>query len=228
MRKRNPLRPRKEPQQERSRQMREDILAASVRVLRKEGALRFTTPRVAAAAGISVGSLYQYFPNKHALLFAQHLRIMESSWADVQRILDKCGDGKRASPRGKLRQVARLFFLTESQDAASMGALLPEIESRFAEQPEYRALIDQAHQRLTRFVRESALRPISAQRARFGAQLLITVLESVGKSVAALRLPQAEVARWARATADMLADHLELASARRAPAARRAVSSASP
>jgi AcrR family transcriptional regulator len=40
-----------------------------LRVLTKEGAPRFTTARVAAQAGVSVGSLYQYFPNKAAILF---------------------------------------------------------------------------------------------------------------------------------------------------------------
>ena len=66
---------RKEPKQaSRSRQMRDDILTASIRVLRKGRFPRFTTWRVAEAAGISVGSLYQYFPNKHALVFAIHSR----------------------------------------------------------------------------------------------------------------------------------------------------------
>ena len=45
------------------------ILEAAIQVLHKEGAARFTMARVAAKAGVSVGSLYQYFPNKAALLF---------------------------------------------------------------------------------------------------------------------------------------------------------------
>ncbi|WP_174513599.1 TetR family transcriptional regulator [Methylocella tundrae] len=97
---------RKEPKQGRSRQMRDDILTASIRVLRKEGPLRFTTWRVAEAAGISVGSLYQYFPNKHALVFAIHSRTVELAWIEVQRILDH----DRWVAREKIRRVAQLFF----------------------------------------------------------------------------------------------------------------------
>jgi AcrR family transcriptional regulator len=43
-----------------------DVLYAAVQVLAKEGAQRFTMARVAAKAGVSVGSLYQYFPNTYA------------------------------------------------------------------------------------------------------------------------------------------------------------------
>jgi AcrR family transcriptional regulator len=57
---------RKLPAQARSKQTVADILRGAIRVLERDGPLRFTTIRVAEAAGISVGSLYQYFPNKHS------------------------------------------------------------------------------------------------------------------------------------------------------------------
>jgi AcrR family transcriptional regulator len=60
---------RKQPKQERSRQLVAEILAAAGRVLAREGARRFTAARVADEAFVSVGSLYQYFPNKEAILF---------------------------------------------------------------------------------------------------------------------------------------------------------------
>ena len=60
--------PRKMPAQDRSRAMVELILEAAARVLVKDGYEAFTTNRVAERAGVSVGSLYQYFPNKGALL----------------------------------------------------------------------------------------------------------------------------------------------------------------
>jgi AcrR family transcriptional regulator len=70
------LQPRKTPQQERSNASVEAILQATVQVLLKDGSLKLTTTRVAQRAGVSVGTLYQYFPNKSALLQAllkQHL-----------------------------------------------------------------------------------------------------------------------------------------------------------
>jgi AcrR family transcriptional regulator len=64
------LEPRKSPVQARSTASVEAILEATIQVLLKVGKERLTTTRVAARAGVSVGTLYQYFPNKSALLQA--------------------------------------------------------------------------------------------------------------------------------------------------------------
>jgi AcrR family transcriptional regulator len=64
------LTPRKSPRQQRSRATVDAILAATARVLVEAGYEHATTNRVAQAAGVSVGSLYQYFPNKEALVLA--------------------------------------------------------------------------------------------------------------------------------------------------------------
>src|SRR3954470_13240534 len=58
---------RKKPQQERSIAMVATLLEAATRVFVKEGYAKATTNRIAAAAGVSVGSLYQYFPSKDAI-----------------------------------------------------------------------------------------------------------------------------------------------------------------
>ena len=65
---RSRLAQRREPRQARSRATRERILDAAARVLAEHGYARGTTNRIAEAAGLSVGSLYQYFPNKDAVL----------------------------------------------------------------------------------------------------------------------------------------------------------------
>ena len=68
--------PRKTPQQERSIASVQAILQATVQVLLMVGRVKLTTTSVAQRAGVSVGTLYQYFPNKSALLQAllkQHL-----------------------------------------------------------------------------------------------------------------------------------------------------------
>jgi AcrR family transcriptional regulator len=74
-----PTTPRKSASQKRSQAMVEALLDATARVLTKEGYDRASTNRIAATAGVSVGSLYQYFPNKEALvaaLVARHNREM--------------------------------------------------------------------------------------------------------------------------------------------------------
>jgi AcrR family transcriptional regulator len=70
------LKPRKTPRQARAEATVDAILEATIQVLLSAGAGRLTTTRVAARAGVSVGTMYQYFPHKEALLYAvlkQHL-----------------------------------------------------------------------------------------------------------------------------------------------------------
>ncbi|WP_310481815.1 TetR/AcrR family transcriptional regulator [Chamaesiphon sp. VAR_48_metabat_403] len=74
-----PTTPRKLPKQDRSRVTVEAILEATTRILVEEGYDKANTNRIAERAGISIGSLYQYFPNKESLMTAlmeQHAREM--------------------------------------------------------------------------------------------------------------------------------------------------------
>lgn len=64
------LKPRKSPRQKRSEQMVADMLEAAAQVLERHGLDGFTTNAVAQRAGVGIGSLYQYFPSKAALIAA--------------------------------------------------------------------------------------------------------------------------------------------------------------
>ncbi len=68
---------RREPRQRRARQTVEAVLDAVVRIVKREGIQAVTTNRVAEIAGVSIGSVYQYFPNKRALFVALHRRHIE-------------------------------------------------------------------------------------------------------------------------------------------------------
>lgn len=68
---------RRAPRQERSRQTVEAVLQAVERVLQREGADALTTNRIADAAGVSIGSVYQYFPDKRSIFTALHQRHAE-------------------------------------------------------------------------------------------------------------------------------------------------------
>ena len=79
------LEPRKLPTQRRSRETVQALLEATARVLKESGYAGATTNRIAEVAGVSIGSLYQYFPGKEALVFAltrdhaeEQLRLLSS------------------------------------------------------------------------------------------------------------------------------------------------------
>jgi len=78
------LKPRKKPVQERSGQTVDAIFEATIQVLLKDGVKNLTTTRVAERAGVSVGTFYQYYPNKEALFFAILERHLEFIGTSVQ------------------------------------------------------------------------------------------------------------------------------------------------
>ena len=83
---------RKAPKQARSREIVEVILEAAARVFVRHGYARATTNRIAEAAGISVGSLYQYFPSKDAIAVEILRRYRETLLALVRKHLDGVGE----------------------------------------------------------------------------------------------------------------------------------------
>jgi len=80
------LKPRKTPIQARSNASVDAILQATLQVLTSVGKERLTTTRVAARAGVSVGTLYQYFPNKSALLQAALRRHMDQVRSAIETV----------------------------------------------------------------------------------------------------------------------------------------------
>jgi AcrR family transcriptional regulator len=84
--------PRKRPRQDRAKATVEAILDATAHVLVKQGYERTTTNRIAERAGVSVGSLYQYFPNKQALVAALIDRHCEEIMVIVQAKLVEVAD----------------------------------------------------------------------------------------------------------------------------------------
>ena len=86
------LSPRKAPRQSRSQATVTAILDATARILVERGAAAASTNAVAELAGVSVGSLYQYFPNRDALVSAVQVRHGEQMMAVIQRAMTKAMD----------------------------------------------------------------------------------------------------------------------------------------
>jgi AcrR family transcriptional regulator len=194
--------PRKAPVQERSIQLVRDILEAAIRVLARFGAARFTTIRVAEAAGVSVGSLYQYFPNKQAILY----RLQTDEWEQTGATIDALLGDATQPPAARLRGTIRAFFRSECAEAPLRLALDAATPS-YHEAPESRAARRRSRRIVGAFVAAAAPRANARQRA-FAADLLFTTITAVGKQVSERRPSDAEVERWADAIADMLTTYL--------------------
>jgi len=79
--------PRRVPQQPRARETVNAVLEAVARILRRDGIAAVTTNRIAEVAGVSIGSVYQYFPDKRAIYAAMHERHAEDIGRVVERAL---------------------------------------------------------------------------------------------------------------------------------------------
>jgi AcrR family transcriptional regulator len=87
---------RKQPRQQRSRETVRAILEAAARVFEEQGASAATTDAIAARAGVSVGSLYQYFPSKDALLATLSACHLLAARAELEPALARLDAGEPA------------------------------------------------------------------------------------------------------------------------------------
>lgn len=114
------LEPRKSPVQARSAASVDAILEATIQVLLSAGKERLTTTRVAARAGVSVGTLYQYFPNKSALLQAALKRHLDEVIEAVERV---CREQKGQTLQRMATVLITTFLNAKMRDAKTSVAL---------------------------------------------------------------------------------------------------------
>ena len=87
----NPLR--KTPSQTRAMRTVDTLFEAATRILASEGEAGFTTNRIAERAGFSIGTLYQYFPSKEAIVVALVRRHRDRVLRELDVMLDRCVAG---------------------------------------------------------------------------------------------------------------------------------------
>jgi AcrR family transcriptional regulator len=114
------LEPRKSPVQARSAASVDAILEATVQVLLQVGKEQTTTTRVALRAGVSVGTLYQYFPNKSSLLQAVLRRHMEEVTNAIELV---CKEQRGGTLRQMVTALITAFLEAKMRDAKTSVAL---------------------------------------------------------------------------------------------------------
>src|SRR5471030_562235 len=188
---------RKQPRQARSSELVATILIAATQVLAKEGASRFTTARVAEKAGVSIGSLYQYFPNKAAILF----RLQRDEWQQTTALLRSILDDEQTSPPQRLRILVHAFIHSECEEA-QMRVALNDAAPLYRDAPEA-VEVRAAGQRAFETFMLELLPDVPAERRALACDLILTTLSSVGKDFSGSQRTAAEIAVYADGMADM-------------------------
>ncbi|WP_343228668.1 TetR family transcriptional regulator [Sphingomonas colocasiae] len=179
-----------------------DILQAAVQVLAAEGAARFTTARVAERAGVSVGSIYQYFPNKAAILF----RLQADEWRDTSVMLRTLLEAPGQPPIERLRAAIRAFFRSECEEAA-MRIALADAAPLYRHAPEAHAHRRAGLRTAIAFWRE-ALPDATREQRRRVADIAAIALGSIGKTISERQWPVETIDAYADASADMVAAYI--------------------
>ena len=194
---------RKQPKQARSTELVAAILEAAAQVLAKEGAQRFTTARVAEKAGVSIGSLYQYFPNKAAILF----RLQSDEWQQTTGLLHEILQDQRRAPLDRLRALIHTFIRSECEEAA-MRVALSDAAPLYRDAPEAKEMKASGERAMQSFMRE-VLPKASKARREMAAELVKATMSAVGKEFSERPRTQGEIKAYADAMADMFCAYLK-------------------
>ena len=193
---------RKQPQQARSTELVATILEAAVQVLAREGAQRFTTARVAEKAGVSIGSLYQYFPNKAAILF----RLQSDEWRQTGELLRGILENAEQPPLMRLRTLVHAFIQSECEEA-TMRVALNDAVPLYRDAPEAQEAKASGNRTVQLFMQEVLPAASDAARASAG-DLIKGTLSAVGKHFSETPRTPAEIKTYADAMAEMFCAYL--------------------
>ena len=197
-----PISSRKKPQQNRSADLVATILEAALQVLQREGAQKFTTARVAERAGVSIGSVYQYFPNKAAILF----RLQSDEWRQTGGMLRDILQNAQQEPLDRLRSLVHAFIRSECEEAAIRNALT-DIAPKYNDDPEAQEAWRSWDRTMQMFMEE--LLPAEPEASRsIVEELISTTLSCAGEHVSANDYPVDRIGSYADAMADMFCVYL--------------------
>jgi AcrR family transcriptional regulator len=194
---------RKQPKQVRSTELVAAILDAAVQVLATEDAQRFTTARVARRAGVSIGSLYQYFPNKTSILF----RLQTDEWRRTSELLSDILRETARPAQERLRQAVATFIRSECEEARVRVAL-GDAEPFYRDAPEAQEAKASGALLFQTFMHE--LLPGAAKAERLlTAELIEITMTQVGKKFSEQLRSAREIERFAKAMGDMFCAYIE-------------------
>ena len=117
---------RRNPRQARAQDTVEVIFEATAQILRREGRDALNTNHISGTAGISVGTLYQYFPNKEAILVAMARRELEADHAAVMKAIAEPADAQADRVRLAIRALIARFRRSREVRRIAIETLISE------------------------------------------------------------------------------------------------------
>jgi AcrR family transcriptional regulator len=200
------LAPRKTPVQDRSVETRARILDAAARVFSGHGYAAGTTNRIAAEAGLSVGSLYQYFPNKDSILIELVRRHLDEGFRAVTERLAEV-DADRAGSTLRLIEAAVDATIGNHVDDPGLHQVL------FEESPRPPELLAELHALETLAIDQAAAVLAADPDVRvadpvMAARVVVTTIESVVHRVVATRARQVDIPTFRHELVTMLERYL--------------------
>lgn len=183
---------RREPSQERSRKSNEYILEAAAQVLEKDGPFKFTTLKIAQKAGISIGSLYQYYANKEAILFTLH----KKEWLETISKLESTIKVKNMPGSKKIEILILNFFESEFQERKMRNALIAT-GLLLKNTTEYISLENQAIKLVRKLLKE--IYPnLKNKELNFKAEYLFVKITSIAENASSRVNSLNEMKQWAQ------------------------------
>jgi len=186
------LRPRKTPVQARALETRSRILDAAARVFSVRGYAAGTTNRIAAEAGLSIGSLYQYFPNKDAILVTLVRAHVTEGTEAVLAAVEQARHLPAEDLAGRVRAIVDAVVSVHAGDPALHQVLFEEAPRPPELLDELRALEDGAVHVAAKLI---AGRPPAdlTHEDEMTARMVVTTIEALVHRLVATRQPRVAV-----------------------------------
>ena len=171
------LEPRKIPVQARAAVTVEAIFEATIQVLLSHGTERLTTTRVAQRAGVSVGTLYQYFPNKQSLLFA----VLEDHLDKVAAAVELACERARGKRLSEMVQHVVEKFVDAKMQRTDISTALYRVSAEVGGPALVKRTVERSRRALEAMLKTAP--DAASQPERFAIQMMFSAMAGATRSV---------------------------------------------
>lgn len=197
------LQPRKQPKQTRAELTRQRVLEAAAHIFAEHGYSAGTTNRIAERAGVSIGSLYQYYPNKDAILVELMTEHVEAGMTSTRRHL-ACGLPE------SLADTLRLFVRATIENHRDRPDLHRVLFEQAPRPPEFLAMLHEAESTIVALTQDLLIRhpQVRVGDTATAARIVVAAIESLVHRLVAGPTP-IDPQRCEDGLVDMLTRYLE-------------------